>query len=181
MFKVGDRGEFRGGRRYYFHNTAVQPNGPNISFARCANCVAWNNIFDVSGGSLKEPDPSSDFDYNYGGENEAHAVTFGRSPAGTRLFVSSYSLEFYPRLYVNSIKFGKQTFQFGEKERTVTDPVVQVRNPLIDGGKRIPGFNDDFKGLAPDVGAFEVGTAPLEYGRRAYYNYDEGWAPWEKY
>ena len=182
MFKLGGRGEFQGGRRYFFHNTAIQPNGPNSSVSRCANCVAWNNIFDVPGGSSREPDPTSDFDYNYGGGGtEEHGVSFTRTPAGTRLFVSSYSLEFYPRLYVNSIIWGAHPYQFGEKQRNITDPVVQVRNPMIDGGRRIPGFNDDFKGPAPDLGAFEVGAAPLEYGRRAYYYYDEGWAPWEKY
>lgn len=181
MFKLGSRGEFQGGRRYFLHNTAIQPNGPNSSVGRCENCVAWNNIFDVAGGSSREPEATSDFDYNYGGGKEAHGVTFNRTPAGTRLFVSSYSLEFYPRLYVNSIIWGAHPYQFGEKQRNITDPVVQVRNPMIDGGKRIPGFNDDFKGSAPDVGAFEVGAAPLEYGRRAYYSYDEGWAPWEKY
>jgi hypothetical protein len=181
MFKVGDRGEFKGGRRYYLHNTAVQPDGSYMSVTRCANCVAWNNVFDVPGHSTREPDPTSDFDYNFGGENEAHAVSLGRMPAGTRLFVPSHKLEFYPQLYVRGINFGKQPTMFGEKEKIITDPVVQMRNPMIDGGKRIPGFNDDFKGAAPDVGAFEVGAPPLEYGRRAYYNSDEGWCAWERF
>lgn len=41
---------------------------------------------------------------------------------------------------------------------------MQIKNLLIDGGIVIPGFNDDFKGTAPDIGAFEVGNPPLEYG-----------------
>ena len=52
---------------------------------------------------------------------------------------------------------------------------------MIDGGTLIPGFNDNYSGSAPDLGAFEVGTPPLEFGRRSYMNYDEGWAPWEVY
>ena len=32
---------------------------------------------------------------------------------------------------------------------------------------------------APDLGAFEVGQPPLEFGRRAYFKWNEGWAPWE--
>ena len=52
---------------------------------------------------------------------------------------------------------------------------------MIDGGVVLPGFNDDFKGIAPDAGAFEVGAPPLQFGRRAYLKYDEGMAPWEKY
>jgi hypothetical protein len=181
MFKLGDRGEFGGGRRYFFHNTAVQPNGPYGSVRSCANCVAWNNIFDVPGRSGREADPTSDFNYNYGGGGEKNGISFTTTPASTRLFVSSYNLEFYPRLYVNSIIWGAHPYEFGDKKRNITDPVVQVRNPMIDGGMRIPGFNDDFKGEAPDVGAFEVGAAPLEFGRRAYYAYDEGWAPWERH
>jgi hypothetical protein len=73
-----------------------------------------------------------------------------------------------------------QPIKFGEKERNVTDPVRWIKNPIIDGGTKLPGFNDDFKGAAPDAGAFEVGNPPLQFGRRAYMNYDEGWAPWEK-
>lgn len=182
MFKLGGRGEFQGGRRYFFHNTAVQPNGPYGSVRRCANCVAWNNIFDVPGNSSGQAEATSDFNYNYGGGGqEENPVGFPRTPASTRLFVSSYALEFYPRLYVNSIIWGAHPYEFGDKKRNITDPVVQIKNPMIDGGMIIPGFNDEFKGKAPDLGAFEVGTAPLEFGRRAYYNYNEGWAPWEMY
>ncbi len=57
---------------------------------------------------------------------------------------------------------------------------MQSKSPLIDSGAIIPGFDDNLKGSAPDIGAFEVGAPPLEFGRRAYKNYDEGWAPWEK-
>ena len=184
MFKLGGRGEFQGGRRYFFHNTAVQPNGPYNSVSRCANCVARNNIFDVPGrpSGGREPDPTSDFDYNFGGPGqEENPITYTATPSSTRLFVSSYSLEFYPRLYINSIIWGAHPYEFGERTRNITDPVVQVKNPMIDGGILIPGFNDDFKGAAPDLGAFEAGAPPLEFGRRAYLRYDEGWAPWEKY
>lgn len=180
MFKLGGRDEFQGGRRYFFHNTAVQPNGPYSAVGKCENCVAWNNIFDVPASPSQQEDRRTDFSYNYGAGGQ-NAVTFTRTPAGTRLFVSSPGLEFYPRLYVNSIIWGAQPYEFGEKKRNITDPVVQVRNPMIDGGKRIPGFNDDFKGEAADLGAFEVGAPPLEFGRRAYLDYDEGWAPWERY
>jgi hypothetical protein len=64
---------------------------------------------------------------------------------------------------------------------TITDPVLQIKNPWIDSGVVLPGFNDGFKGSGPDLGAFEVAAPPLEFGRRAYLNYNEGWAPWEKY
>ena len=180
MFKLGGRGAFQGGRRYFFHNTAVQPDGPHGSVSRCPNCVAWNNIFDVA--EKASGDSTSNFDYNYGSSGEEeHGIKFTGTPAGTPLFVSSHRLEFYPSLYVNSITWGVEAFDFGDRKRNITDPVVEIRNPLVDGGRLIPGFNDGYKGKAPDVGAFESGAPPLEFGRRAYYAYDEGWAPWERY
>ena len=183
MFKLGGRDKFQGGRRYFLHNTEVQPGGPYSSVSRCENCVAKNNIFDVPGRSgAGRSETNSDFDYNYGGPGqEEHGVSFNNTPAGTRIFVSSNSLEFYPRLYINSIIWGAHPYDFGDRKRTITDPVVQIKNPMIDGGVLIPGFNDDFKGSAPDLGAFEVGMPPLEYGRRAYLKYNERWAPWELY
>jgi hypothetical protein len=60
------------------------------------------------------------------------------------------------------------------------DPVIWIKNPLIDSGALIPGFNDDYKGSAPDLGAFETGNPPLEFGRRAYLKYNEGYCAWEK-
>jgi hypothetical protein len=63
--------------------------------------------------------------------------------------------------------------------RNITDPVVSAPNPVIDAGEVLPNFNDDFTGKAPDLGAFEVGRPPLEFGRRAYVKWNEGWAPWE--
>ena len=95
--------------------------------------------------------------------------------------MSSYKLEFYPRSTINSIKWGAYPYEFGERKVNITDPVVWIKNPLIDSGELIPGINDNYTGKGPDIGAFETGTPPLEFGRRAYLGYDEGWAPWEIY
>jgi hypothetical protein len=63
----------------------------------------------------------------------------------------------------------------------ITDPVIWIKNPMIDSGVIIPGFNDNYKGTAPEIGAFETGMPPLQFGRRAYLKSDEGRAPWEIY
>jgi hypothetical protein len=191
FFKTGEREPFAGGRRYVFHNTALQPNGVFHAFTGHVNpnCISRNNIFDVPGrlATNLEKEPASDYDYDYfsgislGTAKQPNGIKFGTTPSGTRLFVDSYNLEFYPRLWINSIIWGAHPYEFGDRKRNITDPVQQIRNPMIDGGVLIPGFNDDFKGAAPDLGAFEVGAPPLEFGRRAYLKYDEGWAPWEKY
>lgn len=187
MVKTGDKRGFGGGRRLMFHNTALQPNGPTTVIGGAPNVMTRNNIFDVPGSLApdSETDAISDFDFDYYSGNsvgiarEPNRIRFRTSPAGNRLYVSSYKLEFYPRGTISSVTIGRFPFQFGEKTVNITDPVFQIRNPLIDSGVVISGFNDDFKGSAPDIGAFEVGAPPLEFGRRAYLRYDEGWAPWE--
>ena len=41
-------------------------------------------------------------------------------------------------------------------------------SPGFDAGVRLPNFNDHFRGRAPDIGAFEAGSAPMEFGVNAY-------------
>lgn len=191
IIKTGERDEFGGGRRYIIHNTALQPNGAYNAFTSNVNpnCVTRNNIFDVPGrlATNLEKEPMSDYDYDYfsgispGSAKETNGIKFRTTPAGTSLYVSSFRLEFYPKLWINSIIWGKQPINYGDKTIIITDPVGQIRNPLIDAGVLVHGINDDFVGLAPDLGAFEAGALPLEFGRRAYLNFYESWAPWEKF
>lgn len=192
FIKTGERNEFGGGRRFVFHNTLLQPNGVFDGFTSHVNpnCVTRNNIFDVPGrlATDNEKEPVSDYDYDFfSGDikgrsaKEDHAIKFSTTPAGTKLYNFSYSLEFYPRSTINSIKWGAYPYEFGEKKLNITDPVLWIKNPLINSGCLIPGFNDNYKGSAPDLGAFETGAPPLQFGRRAYLNFDEGRTPWENY
>jgi len=190
FIKTGERNEFGGGRRFVFHNTILQPRGVLDVFSSHVNpnCYTRNNIFDVSGrlATDTEKEPASDYDYDYfsgstrgKSAREEHSVRVSRTPSGTRLFVSAYSLEFYPRSSINTIKWGSQPYELGERKVYITDPVVWVPNPVIDSGIILPGFNDGFAGKAPDLGAFEVGLPPLQFGRRAYLAYNQDRAPWE--
>lgn len=192
FLKTGEREEFGGGRRYIFHNTILQPDGVFNVFSNHVNpnCITRNNIFDAPGrlATDNEKEPASDYDYDYFAgiargrtAREENGIRFSTTPAGTRLFVSSYSLEFYPRSTINSIKWGRHPYTFGDRQVDITDPVVWIKNPLIDSGVILPGFNDDFKGKAPDLGAFEVGVEPIQFGRRAYLKHHESQAPWEIY
>jgi hypothetical protein len=190
FIKTGERNEFGGGRRFVFHNTIVQPGGVHDVFSSHVNpdCVTRNNIFDVPGrlASENEKEPASDYDYDYfsGGTKgksakEEHALRINKTPSGTRLLVSSYNLEFYPRSSINTIKWGAQPYELGERNVNITDPVVWIPNPIIDSGVLLPGFNDGFSGKGPDIGAFETGLPPLQFGRRAYLAFNQERAPWE--
>jgi hypothetical protein len=192
FIKTGERDDFGGGRRYIFHNTILQPGGVINAFTSHVNpnCITRNNIFNVPGRLATdiEKEPDSDYDYDYFSgtvrgktATEGNGIKFTTTPAGTRLYSSSYNLEFYPRSSINSIKWGKYPYEFGDKKLEITDPVVWISNPLLDSGVIIPGFNDDFSGKAPDLGAFEVGLPPIQFGRRAFLNYNEGRASWEIY
>ena len=182
MIKVGERNEFGGGRKFVFHNTAIQPKGAFHVFSGHVNpnTVTRNNIFDCPGRltSSRSADIPCDFDYDLftgmdrGIAKERHGLR------GNPAFITSYGLEFYPSSTTTKIQWGKVPVQQGDKTVTLTDPVTTVPNPVIDSGVRLPNFNDDYVGKAPDLGAFEVGRPPIRFGRRAMGNV---WAPWELY
>jgi hypothetical protein len=192
LIKTGEKEPFGGGRRFVFHNTILQPGGVFDVFTSHVNpnCVTRNNIFDVRGrlATDRGKNPASDYDFDYfsGGTKgnsaqEGHAVRINQTPSGTRLFMPSYSLEFYLKSSINAIKWGAFKYELGNKVVEITDPVVWIKNPLIDGGIIIPGFNDEYTGKGPDIGAFETGLPPMQFGRRAYLSYNTDRAPWELY
>jgi hypothetical protein len=182
MIKTGSRGEYGGGRKFIFHNTALQPNGPLHVFSNHAdpNCVTRNNIFYCPGrlASSREVDLPGDYDYDlFTGMDRGVAL----EPHGIKeipQFIESYYLEFYPTVSIETIQWGKVPVSIGDREVILTDPVVSVPNPVIDSGKIIPNFNDNYTGSGPDLGAFETGSPPLKFGRHANSN---KWAPWERY
>ncbi len=49
----------------------------------------------------------------------------------------------------------------------VNDLRLKEGSAAIDAGETLTGFNDDFKGKAPDLGAYEFGTELPHYGPRA--------------
>jgi len=182
MIKTGLRGGFGGGRKYIFHNTALQPRGPMNVFTGHPdpNTVTRNNIFHCPGrlAASEAAENPGDYDYDLftgmelGIAKEAHG--FREIPR----FIASYYMEFYPASTIDKIKWGKIPVKIGAVEKIITDPVITIPNPVIDGGIIIPNFNDDFTGKGPDLGAFETGKPPLKFGRQAN---SKSPAPWEIY
>jgi hypothetical protein len=58
-------------------------------------------------------------------------------------------------------------------------PETSVGYPGKDSGVYLPGINSGYTGAAPDIGAFERGIQPLEFGRRAYLPPEYPRSPWE--
>ncbi|MCU0915694.1 MAG: hypothetical protein MUC88_14185, partial [Planctomycetes bacterium] len=165
------------GRRYIFHNTTLQPRGALSVFSGhgVCNTITRNNIFRVRGNTY--PAASQEGPPN----SHRNDLTSGYLAGGfvRSMFMPSDRLEWFLAATVPTIKWGKVEYSRGGKNFAITDPMVQASNPALDKGARMPGFNDDFQGAAPDIGAFENGNPPLRFGREAAPHFAR--APWEVY
>jgi hypothetical protein len=164
------------GYRFIFHNTALQPRGPLnvISGSGLHNAVTRNNIFYAPGRAYPADagEPHNDF------QNDLTGALLGGGGLVRSMFLPSEKLEWYLAPTTNRVQVGRVE----NITRNVViddDPVVAVKNPAIDAGVRLPGFNDDFTGAAPDIGAFETGRPPLRFGREMAPGFAR--PPWEVY
>ncbi|MBK5290422.1 MAG: right-handed parallel beta-helix repeat-containing protein [Acidobacteriia bacterium] len=164
------------GYRFIFHNTALQPKGALDVFSghELHNAVSRNNIFFARG--RRYPD-----DFGAPGNDFKNDLTGGYLGGGfvKSMFVASEGLEWFPAPEMNKIEWGRIESVKNGKKVAITDPLIQVRNPALDKGLRLPGFNDEFTGAAPDIGAFEAGRPPLRFGREMAPGFAR--APWELY
>jgi hypothetical protein len=162
------------GYRFIYHNTALQPKGALDVFSshELHNAVTRNNIFHARGRTYPQDRgaPSNDF------KND---LTGGYLGGGfvRSMFLPSEGLEWFLAPTVNRIKWGRVEYTRNGKTFSITDPLVQVKNPAIDAGVLLPGFNDEYTGAAPDIGAFETGLPPLHFGREMAPGFAR--APWE--
>ena len=159
FLKAGISRGFGGGRTYIFHNTFLQsspspgmsrPLGAHIGLSEYGgsilNHVSRNNILhviDSRGSSIsnkKEPESqqTNDFDYDlFNGRIETYK---GSEPHGIR---------------------GEPVY---DPENGPDEFTLAPDSPGYDAGVRIPNFNDDFTGKAPDMGAHEAGMPPMRFG-----------------
>ena len=162
------------GYRFIFHNTALHPNGGHDVFSshELHNAVTRNNIFYARGSTYPKDSgaPGNDF------KND---LTGGYLGGGfvKSMFLQSERLEWFLSPTMKKIQWGRIESERNGKKVYITDPVLDVPNPAIDRGVRLPGFNDDFTGAASDIGAFETGRPPLRFGREMAPGFAR--APWE--
>jgi hypothetical protein len=152
-----------GGKTYVFHNTLLQPEPPRgIDYplgcgrglgwgGRMLNVMSRNNILHVhrpGAPSIKDctgvtyHDPLGNYDYDlYSGYIDAAP---GAEPNG---------IHDVPRYDRNN----------GEGEYA-----LDTFSPGYDAGMVIPNFNDNYNGAAPDIGAHEADSTPMEFGVNAY-------------
>ena len=145
-----------GGRIFVFHNTILQPPSPSGGKETIGaqlglgwggpmvNVTSRNNILHVTRTAIRDQKSDSLGDYDYD-------LYTGRSaiPAGQE----THGIKDVP-VYVegNGLHDGQGQF-----------PLVPA-SPGYDAGLRLPNFNDGYTGKAPDLGAHEAGTPPMEFG-----------------
>jgi hypothetical protein len=151
LFKLGQRWpEYNGGRMYIFHNTAFQPPpwhgqeepsgvrfGLHITGSdyEQRNMVSRNNVLECRRpkyNAITDPSkhPTNDFDWD---------LYSGRLRAAED--VQQHGI------------FAQPDYEQGPDGRLWLRP----GSPGHDAARRLPNFNDDYHGAAPDMGAVETG------------------------
>jgi hypothetical protein len=152
---------FGGGRSYVFNNTLLMPSDgpPSSSFIAefdepnaLTSIRAFNNLIQVDGkrpAIYEEFGTTNAFDYNMANE-DSH---FNDPAAQQR-----HGLIAAP--VFNDGVLDRETLQ--------GDFSLRVGSPGHDAGMIIPNFTDEHEGSAPDIGAHEGGSPPMEFGVDAY-------------
>lgn len=155
-----------------YHNTVVKRGVPFQLLTPDAvrNSVSRNNLFvgspDAYAVQLESPMEGCDFDRD------------GFSGGPWKLFLKWNNARFESAdqarrkapAYRNAVVAELPDFEIpenSEKEARVGfEPRLRAASPMIDAGEPLPGFNDDWAGKGPDLGAHEAGTAFPAYGPR---------------
>ncbi|MBN2269632.1 MAG: right-handed parallel beta-helix repeat-containing protein [Sedimentisphaerales bacterium] len=161
FLKAGLGSGFSGGRTYVFHNTILQPStdaerekwqghalGLSTWGGALINHISRNNIWHVF-------------------ENNGHSI----QERGDLCRDNDYDYDLYSGRVIPANIHEKH----GIKAAPTYDPkdppnqhYLAPNSPGRDAGIIIPNFNDNHTGQAPDSGAYEPNTPPLQFGPNAY-------------
>ncbi|KKQ46373.1 MAG: hypothetical protein US62_C0001G0016 [Candidatus Woesebacteria bacterium GW2011_GWA1_37_8] len=148
-----------GGRVYIFHNTTLQPNGVTggilDSGGDMSNVVTRNNIFQIRSiywNSIRDSGGIQNYDIDYDFYN-------GKIILNNVDYVPLHSLKF------TDPDFATQNF---DRANGLGSFYLSPTSGGYDKAIVLPNFNGGYTGLAPDMGAHEAGTSPMEFGIGAY-------------
>jgi hypothetical protein len=159
------------------HNTTLR-NGAPLKLSTSDpidNCYSRNNLIVGTEGRAYDCSPPArdcDFDYDgFAGWSGPVFIKFNNiryaTPAEAR---ASCPIERHCLVLDPATLFEGGT-RAPDNELTVYDGAkldlrLKAGSPAIDAGVYLPGFNDGYRGAAPDLGAYEFGTEPPHYGPR---------------
>ncbi|MBN2495536.1 MAG: right-handed parallel beta-helix repeat-containing protein [Deltaproteobacteria bacterium] len=181
--KTGGETQWNGGRVYVFHNTDLNPaptqpdqvlrlgarGGIKSEGGQTFEHIGWNNVFThFTRGTVFSDNANSC-------TNELdHDMVYGRYDENDCAFRphESNGIELQGETWWDYLDLSAQiAFDYEAASGTGTTVGYYPLNAScggIDAGRVIPNFNDGYQGAGPDIGAFEAGGPPLEYGVDAY-------------
>jgi hypothetical protein len=149
-----------GGRAYIFHNTILQPPGP----PEARGTIGCNEGLGHSGGPELHSIVSSNNIFHMRRDTDKAIRDSSTVPT------HDYDYDLIRGMVVSAGK-PEQHGVFGipvyEASRPFGDFSLAPHSPGYDAGIIIPNFNDDFRGRAPDMGAFEAGAEIMKFGVQA--------------
>jgi hypothetical protein len=160
--KSGTNSTWGNGRRYVFHNTTLQARAPGASLpigvrhgfsgagSGVTNTVSRNNIWHIrsshSSAINQQGGSGNDFDFDlFNGNITAYAGAETHGIVGTPIY------------------------EAGHGWSSESNGLYQLapNSPGYDRGVRLPNFNDNYTGAAPDMGAAEAGRPAMSFGGAA--------------
>ncbi len=152
-FKLGEGDRKGHGALFLYHNTVYSARARSAGYAGAGgqglfqNVRARNNLLTVNGNlfydNRKERSNSYDYDLLHGLDPERFMYWGKNNKIG---LVEAQALGFWRHAVTGDPHLARPD---------AGDYALREDSPAIDRGEKIPGFNDDFKGKAPDIGAFE--------------------------
>jgi hypothetical protein len=159
------------------HNTTLRNGSPlRLSTADpISNCYSRNNLFiGTEGRAYDNSAPANGCDFDFDGfagwTGDIFLKWNGVRYRNLAEVQAKCPVERHARTFAAANLFAVG-LRAPPNELTIYDiSKIDVRlragSPAIDAGQPLPGFNDGFTGSAPDLGAFEFGSALPHYGPR---------------
>jgi hypothetical protein len=164
FLKTDDKVNFTGGKIFVFHNTilqptvdeAIEPIGPHTALGwggNMDNVVSRNNILQVTNSGKpsirQQVEHNGDYDFDlYNGRIDGQLNSEENGVNNTPVY---YSVPSAAKVFSTGLGIF----------------ALDRSSPGYDSGLGISNFNDGFQGEAPDIGAHEAGTAPMQFGVNA--------------
>jgi hypothetical protein len=152
-----------GGKIYVFHNTVLQPQQPaGVQFPLgCSRGLGWGGrMFNVMSRNniLHVCNPK------YPSIKDSTGVTYHDALGDYDYDLFNGPLETYPGAEPHGIR----TVPRYDPKNGSGEFALYPRSPGVNAGAVLPNFNDNYSGAAPDIGAFETGSPPMEFGVNAH-------------
>ena len=153
-FKLGEGDRQGHGAAFLYHNTVYGGRSRADAIAGMGgqglfqNVRFRNNILSVNGNLFYDNRKELSNSYDYDLLHATDPIRFMYWGKGSKLSLqeAQSTLGFWNHAVVGDPRFTAPA---------TGDLTLREDSPAIDRAERIPGFNDGFKGKAPDIGAFE--------------------------